>query len=287
MIAHEAISLPPWVDAPKKLVSLWDMIQFRADGVLLVVRVLETFHAMGQAIARARQNKQSITPELTEEHSREWAKNVQNALGVLEKLSVSASRKQIERIAIRLENGEGLDVVSGDIKEALSRLRDELEDIVFFTVAPSKTKLMDKPRSGWDSVLDRFPAAITDIEEASRCLALDRASACVFHLMRVMEHGLVAVAAGLGIPYAPSWESYLKQIDNELRTDWKDKTPTWKQSEEFYREVAAHLSTVKFAWRNPTMHIRRSYTPDEAAEVYNSVRGFMRHLATQLSETMP
>ena len=46
---------------------------------------------------------------------------------------------------------------------------------------------------------------------------------CVFHLMRVMEAGLKATAGSLGIPYAPSWESYLKQIGGKLEIEWKKK----------------------------------------------------------------
>jgi hypothetical protein len=32
------------------------------------------------------------------------------------------------------------------------------------------------------------------------------------------------------------------------------------------------------------MHIVRHYTPDMAEDVFNAVKGFMRHLATRLTE---
>ena len=102
--------------------------------------------------------------------------------------------------------------------------------------------------------------------------------------MRVMEAGLKALAKPIGIPYAPSWESYLAQIDTKIQIKHHKKTRAWKREEPFFKEAAAHLSTVKVAWRNPTMHIVRQYTAEEAEEIYSSVRGFMRHLATKLKE---
>jgi hypothetical protein len=102
-----------------------------------------------------------------------------------------------------------------------------------------------------------------------------------------MEAGLMVLAKQLGKPYAPSWESFLRQIGAQLELDWKDKTPDWKKDEGFYREAAAHLSAVKFAFRNPTMHIVKQYSPDSAEEIYNSVRVFIRHVATKLSEIEP
>ena len=49
--------------------------------------------------------------------------------------------------------------------------------------------------------------------------------------MRVMEAGLKALAKLLDIPYAPSWESYLKQINDKIAAKHKDKTPEWKADE--------------------------------------------------------
>jgi len=100
----------------------------------------------------------------------------------------------------------------------------------------------------------------------------------------VMEGGLKVTANALGIPYAPSWESYLKQIAKKVGDKHPHKGIEWKRDEPFFQDVAARLETVKFAWRNPTMHVVRSYTEEEAREVYDSVKVFMRHLATKLKD---
>jgi hypothetical protein len=52
--------------------------------------------------------------------------------------------------------------------------------------------------------------------------------------------------------------------------------------EKFFRDASGDLISVKQAWRNPSMHIDRRYTPEEAQEVFKAVRTFMRKLAQDL-----
>src|SRR5207249_8637931 len=75
-----------------------------------------------------------------------------------------------------------------------------------------------------------------------------------------------------------------KQIDDKVSQKHRKKTEAWKRDESFYADVAAHLRAVKAAWRNPTIHVRRDYTPEQAEEVYLHVGIFMRHLAERLQE---
>ena len=50
-------------------------------------------------------------------------------------------------------------------------------------------------------VSKRFPETNYDIEQASKCLALDRATSCVFHLMRVLDYALQRLAKRLKVSY--------------------------------------------------------------------------------------
>lgn len=63
-------------------------------------------------------------------------------------------------------------------------------------------------------VCDKFPSAAFDIAEAGRCLALERSTACVFHLMRVVEVAIKVVSAFLGVdePKSPNWGSWLSAL---------------------------------------------------------------------------
>jgi hypothetical protein len=99
-----------------------------------------------------------------------------------------------------------------------------------------------------------------------------------------MEVGLKALGKALGIPYAPSWESYIRQIADKIGEKHKAKGIKWKRDEPFFREILGDLQTIKIAWRNPTMHIVRHYNPNESEEVFRAVRGFMTLLATRFAQ---
>lgn len=170
------------------------------------------------------------------------------------------------------------------LPELQRSIRRELCANLFLFIPESKRQFIEDKQPFGEQVSTAFPSAIYDIEEAGKCLGLARSTACLFHLMRVMEVGLKVVARELGIPYAPSWESYLKQITNLINRDWKDKEPEWKTNESLFRELLGDLQTVKIAWRNPTMHIVRTYTEEEAGQVYGAVRMFMLHLAKSFGE---
>jgi hypothetical protein len=162
-------------------------------------------------------------------------------------------------------------------------IQAELETIVFLLISDENVHYFRDKQLFGSEVADNFPSAIRDIEEAGKCLALGRGTACVFHLMRTMELALKVLANPLGIPYAPSWEAYIRQIEKKLSEPHNKKPPEWKKEEPFYRELLGNFQTVKIAWRNPTMHIVRSYTPEEAEDVFRAVRAFMKRIATRFA----
>ena len=166
------------------------------------------------------------------------------------------------------------------------RLRDELTLVNLYALDENRIKYFAPAQVlvGQD-VVDKFPLAVTDIEDAGKCLSFGQGTASVFHSMRVMEAGLKALAKLLDIPYAPSWESYLKQINDKIAAKHKDKTPEWKADEALFRDLAGDLQTIKIAWRNPTMHIVRRYSIDEAEDIFRAVRGFMTRLVPKIPIT--
>jgi hypothetical protein len=171
-----------------------------------------------------------------------------------------------------------------EIEILSKRIDDELRGREFFAIEHPHADYFAVRHPLGEAVGEAFPSIAVNAEEAAKCLALDRATASVFHLMRVMETGLKVTAGALGIPYAPSWESYLRQIDSRVQQKYRVKGVRWKRDEPFFRDVSAHLHAVKAAWRNPTMHVVRDYTPEQAEDIFRAVRIFMAHLATRLHE---
>jgi hypothetical protein len=105
------------------------------------------------------------------------------------------------------------------------------------------------------------------------------------HRMCVTECGLKRVASKLGIPYAPSWESYIRQITTLIEKEWKDKTPEWKHEEPFFKELLGDLHAIKIAWRNPTMHVVRNYGAEEAEQIFKATQVLMGRLAENFAGT--
>jgi hypothetical protein len=136
----------------------------------------------------------------------------------------------------------------------------------------------------------KFISGAAELDEAAKCLALGRSTACVFHLMRLMECGLKATAACLGTPAPTSggdrnWGNVLASVKGAI--DEKSKTKTWANptvDRDFFSEAYVSLDAVRVAWRNTTMHVEKTYTDDQAKHVLLAVKGFMTKLASRLDE---
>jgi len=167
----------------------------------------------------------------------------------------------------------------GDLQH---RIADELDDRLFLRILSDKVKFYDKPKEQFGkSIISNFRSIEFDVEEAGKCFATGRDTACVFHIMRIMEAGLRVVATELKIDILSnrSWDSMLKKMETE--TEKQHKRDDWT---DFYTEVRAKGYAVKDAWRNPTMHIEKKYISDEAEDIFRAVRGFMRHLSARIIE---
>ena len=103
------------------------------------------------------------------------------------------------------------------------------------------------------------------------------------HLMRVLENGLGALAAAVGVANQNDWGAYLRKIGGEL--DARAKVAGARSlDEQFYAEAAANFDRLRRAFRNPTMHPDRVYSQERAEEILIATKSFMAHLALRLSE---
>jgi hypothetical protein len=208
----------------------------------------------------------------------------------------------------------GLVIAAGTVQEAIERLGDEkrpdfwwlkersaeIRKIIhkemagraFLYLPPEKAQFFateKKPHVFGDAVAKAFPSAVFDISEAGACLATARPTACVFHLMRVLESGLTVLGKKFGVSLAhTNWAPAIEEIESKIREMHKD--PTWKvlpdckQQQEFYAQAATHFGILKDAWRNYTMHNRGKYTEDEAEQIFKNTKSFMAKLSERLAE---
>lgn len=138
----------------------------------------------------------------------------------------------------------------------------------------------DEPPFG-RRVEDVFPTVSEEVSEAAKCLALQRPTAVVFHLMRAMELAIQRMARALecGNPEHKAWGVILSDMNAKIQ-----KMPRGRARDEWSASLS-HLYHVKQAWRNDTMHPKATYTETQADEVFRAVRSFMSHLAELVAES--
>jgi hypothetical protein len=106
--------------------------------------------------------------------------------------------------------------------------------------------------------------------------------------MRIAEASLRGLARYLDIPTVnASWDSILKKIGPIVSADRNKREARWKSAEEFRRvsDVYERLTAIKGPLRNQTMHVEGFYSPDEAEDIFRSVRRFMVSVSSWLSES--
>jgi len=195
-------------------------------------------------------------------------------------LDLPVSKKTVEEMVV---GSKTYTDINAAIRQLSNTFTLELDGRKFYGPIRRYEQYYEQPKLFGDEVFAKFPSANNDIVEAGTCLALERGTACVMHLMRACEVGIKALAAALPVDPQNNWGAYLRKIGEALDVRTKAagmRTP----DDQFYAEVRITLDAVRVAWRNVTMHVESNYSPERAEEILVAVRGLMRHLATKLSE---
>ncbi len=164
-----------------------------------------------------------------------------------------------------------------------SRLLDELGSRFFLSL--SKAEAAEYGSDGFgDDVHAKFPSIIFELDEASKCMALGRYTAAVFHWMRAVEAALKAVRLCLGATEPPagmgkSWGKILE----DLRTMRAEKPAGWPEKD-YFAAIYASFEAVMHAWRNSTMHIENKYTREEAESIRDCVKALLQRVAARMDE---
>jgi hypothetical protein len=264
--------------SPYRLVSLWDMMRFRPHAIVDLCRdVLR----LGATI------DESIGDEADKPVNQAESSFFDSANGFLDRitkhltaLGLQLSLRQCERIRSALSRTFTFRELQTSFLELHARIRDELVDKTFMFIPPEDAVYLSNRNPFGERVSATFPKAVPDIEEACRCLALSRNTACVLHLMRVVEIGVRRLANRLNVPTTTqlkAWGTILAAIRTEL-AKLPHGTAREQRRHSRFSEAVAHLGAVKDAWRDPSMHPNRSYDAHQAREIFDHVKAFMRQL---------
>lgn len=160
----------------------------------------------------------------------------------------------------------------------------ELFSRLLLVIDPQKAPFYGRKKAFGEGVDGSFPAARRDITEAGNCYALDLHTACVFHLMRVLEKGLRAMARQLGVPCEiENWHHMIQDIESATRrVEQEPRSPERQRKLKFYGDRATELAFFKHAWRDHVMHAQTEYGQQEALQIMGHVEAFMQKLAEEI-----
>ena len=131
---------------------------------------------------------------------------------------------------------------------------------------------------------------MTDVEEASKCFALSRYAAAIFHSIQVVETGLIELGTYIAVNDSRSgWTAVTNQLTAIIKKKHGDRTDFEKENFEFLEQIHGTIEGLKNAWRNKISHAQgkltlmtKDFSPEVAEEILFASRAFMRRLATGL-----
>jgi hypothetical protein len=283
--APERISVAPWQAEPYRLWSLLDIMKpFHPATYLTAIRMAETI----------------IRATLPEEQWPALRMKAQSVFTDAEEfctdLGLTASIISVHKILRLLSKDacsyERFRELVGEFQE---RIIDEMSAPQFFAVSDQEARYYNEPRNGWQEIIDRFPGTLDDVEEASKCFALSRYTAAVFHSIQVVELGLIELGTFIQVPDPKSgWTAVASELKKLVSKRYEDRTLFEKQNLEFLEQVQGTVEGLKNAWRNKISHAQGKlilmtavFNAEVAEEILFATRAFMRRLATGLPARSP
>jgi len=212
-------------------------------------------------------------------------------------IGLSFTKKGAQRLLAEVEKWDKTatkeslgNFIAGRLDTLEERFYDELEEIRFFFVKSDRLSWFENTEAAGDQFKAKFPKANTELIEAGNCFALDRYTACVFHLTRALEIVLSSLHRALNIPDENdprnnTWGRKLNRISEKIDSNDKTPPPGWSNDANFYKKVYALLEAVRTPLRDDTVHIATVYDETGALCVLLAMVGALNQVATKLSET--
>jgi hypothetical protein len=262
--------------------------------VMIQLFVFEATHILEWLDAYLRDAKGKIKTEgmaskITDDDNLELLKVLGSVKEFCKKCELGNSQARLENFSYKLSQEKLLNtVIESEIDGLITSLREELNNRYCAFISCRKLEFFERNCLFGIEVWEAFPETDGEIKDAGNCLAADLHTAAVFHLMRVVEYGLRALAAKLRVPVAAgkpikyaTWGAIISALQIKIETIDKKKTSKTKREKDdldFYRLALNDCNIFKDFWRNDVMHTRGNYDEGEALEVYGRVKEFIQGL---------
>jgi hypothetical protein len=267
--------------------TLYDMIRLvDASRIMVVGNLIQSYYS-NVAV--------DLNPDrpLTEYERAKFVKDLSFIKGDCDSLYLV---KTTATVSAYLSNFSGGDVYShAHVRTAVNTIdatmKAELYEHTFAQIDPASVKYMRLPEEHdrepvfGKAAANAFGSSMEEARGAGICLAIGRGTSCVFHCMRVVEKGLIALAHELNVPFRIpfeylNWLNIIELIEKEIRKlEQLPAGPAKADMLKMYSEAASQFFYFKNAWRNHVAHARDTYDPEQAEKIFIHVGDFMGFLA--------
>jgi hypothetical protein len=275
----------------RRLWSLWDMVSGTLGEFVKAIAELDDVRRRVQAAADA--NPETIPDRAT--MAQYWS-DMLLLRHFVHKLGMRRAAERLGRVAAFLSAGDPVTLRQWvhELYEVHEAVRYDSLQEGFCHYPSDRVTYLQRMMTEWASVFDKFGSARKDIEEGVDCYALGHNTACVFHMCRVSEIGLLAVGRERGVMAVRggrvpiewgTWGQIFEAVEPHIeRINQWSNGPGKEAALGFYNTLLADLRAIKALYRDPTMHLREAYNDGEAQGAMFRARSLMTVLATKLSD---
>lgn len=272
----------------KRLLTLWDMQPYVTEQL---VHIIARVDYVKENIAYYK----NIKGGWSDARRTQCQTILREASPWLEKLGLDTSKGFLDDLARDMPRLS--DEVVKEQADLIKRtLEKELKNRKFFVLNQEYARYYNNPLLAGDRFKDNWPKANAELTEAGNCLAFERHTACVCHVMRALEFVFQSLENKLLVPpqtnpALKTWGRMLERIVEKKGEPGKGKQPAippsreWAKDPDFYNECCFFLSSVKSAYRDKAFHVESVYDAPGAKAVFDASVVAIQHMAKKLDET--
>ena len=273
-----------WFEAEWKFCSLMEILRLYADQYCHLASHAQLVCILVGKIDESVRAKVSAEIEV----ERLWP-TVREMKQESERIGLTATRDACGRILQRWEIFHSYGETAELCRELLRILDSEFKSKICFVLPLTSQTLCEEPFKGWEEILAAFPDARDDVEQMNRCRAFGCESAAVFHVLLVVEFGLIKLGKFVGVDdHKPGWDATCNAVAKILQNGPCGAAPEILNHFSFLELVNKDMQSMKLAWRNKVSHaannlalLTSDFKPEVANKIITAAHGFMLLLATE------
>jgi hypothetical protein len=171
-------------------------------------------------------------------------------------------------------------------------IQAECNNLLFLNIPHEDSDWYRSPFKDWEAMLKRWLELRTNVEECSKCIALERYCAAVFHVLLIAEFGVIKVSELFGVQGdKPGWGA-VERLHRITLKPHKERSAVEVANFDLLSKLVPLMHSIKTSWRHKLDHVDNQllwldtdFSPKVAKEIISATQGFMRILAMELPES--